>query len=55
MSPAATDLGLGDKLRQETEDTIEERRKKKLALNGMTDLGGGAASQLFSAVGSFSI
>ena len=55
MSPAAVDLGLGDQLRQQSQEEIDARKKKKLAQVGMTPMGGTAASQLFSAVGSYSV
>lgn len=48
LSPAATDLGLGDMLRPQLEDETEEQRRKRMAAAG----GGGdalspAASLLF--------
>jgi hypothetical protein len=55
MSPAAVDLGMGDQLRQQSQEEIDARRKKKLSMAGMTPMGGTAASQLFSAVGSYSV
>lgn len=35
LSPAATDLGLGDMLRTQTEDETEEQRRKRLAAQQM--------------------
>jgi hypothetical protein len=55
MSPAAVDLGLGDQLRQQSQEEIDARKKKKLQMESMSPGGGAAASQLFSAVGSYSV
>lgn len=56
LSPAATDLGMGDQLKQQVEDTVESRRKKTLKQVGVTDMGMSAAGQsLFQGAGSFSI
>ena len=45
LSPAVSDLGLGDRLRQQMSDEDEERKKKLLALSRQT-FGNDAASML---------
>lgn len=49
ISTAATDLGLGDMLGQQTQDETEEARKKRLA--AMQQAGGGAAMDLLGGMG----
>lgn len=59
LSPAAADLGLGDALRQQVEDTIDERKKKllrqaQIAQGPMASIGP-ATQSLFSGAGSYSV
>lgn len=46
MSPAATDLGLGDMLGQQVKDETEEQRKKRLLDQQQRSLMGPAANML---------
>lgn len=48
---ASMDIGLGDQLRDQTQDTIEEQKKKKM-LQGQGAFGP-ATQSLFSMAGSF--
>jgi hypothetical protein len=45
LSPAATDLGLGDLLSQQVQDETEEQRKKRMQqMQQQSGVGGGMAS-----------
>lgn len=44
LTPAATDLGLGDAVKQQLEDQEAERKKKLLQLGKMDAFGGSPAS-----------
>lgn len=45
LSPAATDLGLGDQLLQQLQDSTDEQRKKRLADAKAAPVGIGMAAQ----------
>jgi len=51
LTTAATDLGLGDMLGQQTQDETDEQRKKRLAAM-QQGTGGGAAMDLLGGMGS---
>lgn len=59
ISAAASDLGLGDMLKQQLDDTMEERRKKLLRQAQTTQLAhtqmGPATQSLFAGVGGYSV
>lgn len=50
LTSAATDLGLGDMLGQQTQDETEDARKKRLAAM-QQGIGGGAAMDLLGGMG----
>lgn len=44
LSPAASDLGLGDMLQQQVQGETDEQRKKRMAAQRLVQIAGPAAS-----------
>jgi hypothetical protein len=51
LSPAGTDLGLGDQVKQQLEDSEDERKKKLMQQAKQSSATGPATMQLFGTPG----